>query len=303
MRPLVLPILTAFACFTPSLASAGPCEPGYFSVDGQDPCTACDAGTYSDSQGATSCNECNPYTVSAAGASECVACGFRAYQPEAGSGTCVWRGDRSCWTVRDLGQPAPFSRMTEVPASDQFSTKPVSLLRASMFCGATSIESRTPGAHPESTMCCYKSDAAKPDAPVSIEWSSILGGTLQVRVLKRALVCDQCQGDTETEQTQQCWKVRDLKNPRFQAYDGLRVADEYSFDFLRVKRPSHVCAPASFDGSPNFDTNGHYCCFHVGKAFVSGPSEIVTDPAGAQLALGIEKRGILCEPCEVSTLP
>lgn len=193
--------------------------------------------------------------------------------------------------------------MRDVAASDEISTEPVSLIRPSRICVTAAIESRFPGANPESKLCCYKAAGAKPDAPVLIEATSALGGTLQLRVVKRGLVCDQCQGTAETEQTLQCWKVKDLKNPKFSIIDGLRVFDEYDFDFIRVKKPALFCAPASIDGSPLVDTNGQQCCYKAGKAYRSNTSESVTDPLGGPLELRVVRRSMVCEPCAVSALP
>jgi hypothetical protein len=302
MNPLLLLAFAALA-LPAAPAHAALCEPGYFSFDGQDPCTPCSAGSYSDSPGATSCTDCGPHTVSAAGASACIECAYPYYQPEPGSSGCVRRNDYGCWTVRDLENPAAFTPMEDVAAGDEFSSEPVDLIRPSTICGSVSIESRFPGEHGDSTMCCYKADGVRPTEPVSVEATSQLGGTFQLGVVKRALVCDQCQGVAETEQTLQCWKVKDLKNPKFELIEGLRVGEEYWFGFILVKKPALLCAPASVDGSPLTDTKGHYCCYRAGKAYVSDFSENVLDPFGNPLTLGVSKRSVICEICDVSPLP
>jgi hypothetical protein len=303
MKPLILSTLAAALALAPVFAHADPCLPGFFSNDGQDPCTPCSAGTYSSSAGATGCTECDPHTYAAApGWSACEECGPDLYQPEAGSADCVWRNRLNCWTVRDFRNPAAFNPMLDVTASDEISTDPVNLTRPSAVCAPATIES-LPLGNPDPTMCCYKATRAKPATPVTIETTSVLGGTLQLRVASRALVCDQCQGSAETEQTVQCWKVRDLRNPKFSTIESLRVIDRYSYDFPIVKKPELFCSPASIGGSPLTDTHAQQCCYRVGKAFLSGISESVIDPLGAPLELGLSRRSMVCEPCVATALP
>jgi hypothetical protein len=302
MKPLILPVLATLIVLAPIVTLAAPCEPGSFSVDGEDPCTPCPAGTYSDAAGATACIECEPHTVSAEGATICFECPPGYYQPEAGSPSCLGRTATSCWRAKDLGNPARFSPLAELAAADEISTAPVSLTRATALCTpATFVFPPVTG--PGAPMCCYKATGAKPAAPTSFEVTSSLGGTLQLGVVARALVCDQCQGSADTEQTVQCWKVRDLNNPKFQILESVRLIDEYSYDFPIVKRPEMFCSPVSLDGAPVTDPNAQQCCYRVGKAFLSDISESVTDPAGAPLELGVVKRFMVCEPCVATPLP
>jgi hypothetical protein len=302
MKRLFLLVLATLVALAPMSALAAPCEPGSFSVDGQDPCAPCPAGTYSDAAGATACAECSPHTISPAGASTCFECGSGYYQPEAGSTSCVGRTALSCWKTKDLGNPARYSPLPEVAATDEISTAPVGLTRVTAICApATFVFPPVTG--PGAPMCCYKATRAKPTAPMSLEVTSGLGGTLQLGVVARSLVCDQCQGSTETEQTLQCWRVRDLNNPKFQILGSVRLIDEYSYDFPIVKKPEMFCSPVSLDGVPVTDPNAQQCCFRVGKAFLSDISESVTDPTGAPLELGVVKRFMVCEPCVATALP
>lgn len=59
----------------PSSVLAAPCSAGFFSEDGQTPCTPCPAGSYQSRAGQTSCLECEPGTFSAVSAAdECTDC-------------------------------------------------------------------------------------------------------------------------------------------------------------------------------------------------------------------------------------
>lgn len=301
MRLASLAALAAALLLAPTNAFAAPCAPGSFSDDGQDPCSPCDAGTYAASAGATSCRDCARHTISGPGASACVACGPDAYQPAAGSSTCLWRNRTSCWSVRDLENPAEFIPMEDVAASDEISDVPASLLRPELFCSPALIGS-LPYPNPDPAMCCYKANGVKAETPAALETTGLIGGTVQLGIVKRALVCDQCQGP-DTEQTVQCWKVRDLKNPKFDSLESLRIADEYSYDFPIVKKPALFCSPVALGGAPVLDPNAQTCCYQIGKAYRSGITESVTDPSGAPLELAITKRSLLCEPCEATLLP
>jgi len=75
------------ALISSQVALGQPCEPGSWSEDGNEPCTPCPAGTYSDAAGATSCDWCPPGTYSTGGSSSCWLCPPGTYST-AGSSSC-----------------------------------------------------------------------------------------------------------------------------------------------------------------------------------------------------------------------
>lgn len=100
-------LFSVVSVLIPSAIALGqPCEPGSYSGDGNEPCTACPAGTCSDVYGATSCAPCTPGSYSEEGAAsctlwspgtyadvECLAsctdCPVDTYQPDAGATQCL----------------------------------------------------------------------------------------------------------------------------------------------------------------------------------------------------------------------
>lgn len=73
----------------PFTTFAAPCTPGQFSATGNDPCTACDPGTFADLMSSTTCTPCPPGRFqAAAGASSCPSCLPGTFQDSSGAASC-----------------------------------------------------------------------------------------------------------------------------------------------------------------------------------------------------------------------
>jgi hypothetical protein len=264
-------------------------------------CQDCSAGTYSN-QGAAACTSCEPHTYQDLPASgSCLDCAFGTYQPEPGSTECTDRNDRRCWKAKDLKNPA-FVSQAALPASDALSSEPIDLLKAALFCSPAGLDG-APVANADPRQCCYKIKGAKLASPVAVEVSGAVGGTVQLEVSKRSLLCEQCMG-TGAEQPLQCWKVKDLKNPPFASEAGLAVVDGLASDTVDTKKPALYCEPVGISGAPIEDQAAQQCCYKVKGAKLASAAVVDTLGAiGGDLELEISKPSLVCEPCSSMLLP
>jgi len=100
-----------------------------------------------------------------------------------------------------------------------------------------------------------------------------------------------------------CWKVKDLKNPRFATIENLPLDDQFGLDNVDVKKPSLLCAPADKDGSGVNDPVTHQCCYKI-KGVKLDPAEAVeVDDQFGTLQFEIKKSDLLCQPCTKAHLP
>jgi hypothetical protein len=236
-----------------------------------------------------------------AASGSCLACAFGTYQPDPGATACVDRNDRRCWKAKDLKNPA-FVPQDAVPASDALSSQPIDLLKPALFCSPAGLDG-APVADADPRQCCYKINGAKLASPVSVEVNGVLGGTVQLAVSKRSLLCEQCMG-TGAEQPLQCWKVKDLKNPAFVAEAGVAAVDGLATDTVDTKKPALYCEPVSVNGAPIDDPAAQQCCYKVKGTKLASP--VVLDTLGAvggDLELEVSKPSLVCEPCASMIVP
>ena len=70
--------------------ASGLCQPGTFSVTGQDPCDPFPAGQFQPNEGGTACSPCAPGTFAAAtGSAVCSPCPTEEFQPSTGAVACI----------------------------------------------------------------------------------------------------------------------------------------------------------------------------------------------------------------------
>jgi hypothetical protein len=213
----------------------------------------------------------------------------------------VDRNDRRCWKAKDLKNPA-FVSQDDVAATDNLSSEPIDVLKAALFCSPAGLGG-APVADADPRQCCYKIKGAKLASPVSLNVNAVLGGTVQLEVSKRSLVCEQCMG-TGAEQPLQCWKVKDLKNPAFVADDDVAVVDGLATDTVDTTKPALYCEPVGLAGAPIEDPAAQQCCYKVKGSKLAAP--VVLDTMGAvggTLQLEVSKPSLVCEPCSSSLIP
>jgi len=100
-----------------------------------------------------------------------------------------------------------------------------------------------------------------------------------------------------------CWKVKDLKNPKFAAVDALPLDDQFGVDDVDVKKPRLLCAPADKDGSGINDPDTHQCCYKIKGAKLDPAQTLEVEDQFGTLQFEIKKSDLLCQPCTKTLLP
>ncbi|MFN2377543.1 MAG: hypothetical protein ABR538_13470 [Candidatus Binatia bacterium] len=260
-------------------------------------CTSCSPGTFSSSLGQTACTDCSPGSYQDASAAvECLDCEDGTFQPEAGATMCLDRNERRCWKVKDLKNPA-FVKQTGVVVTDEVASGNVDLTGVSLYCAPAGLDGDAV-ADPDPRQCCVKAKGDKLDPAVSYNVTGVVGGSLQLQLSKRALVCEQCAG-APIDNPLQCWKVKDLKTPAaFVGTADLAVTDEFATDTVDVKKPALFCSPASLDGSPISDPLAQQCCYKATGAKLATASTVnASGSVIGALELSVQKPSLICEPC------
>jgi hypothetical protein len=99
-----------------------------------------------------------------------------------------------------------------------------------------------------------------------------------------------------------CYKVTDLKNPRFARIYGLPLADQFGPDSVTAVRPKFLCAPANKDGSGINDPTTHQCCYLIHPAIGANKPVEVADQFGTY-RWQVKGAYLLCQPCMKKLLP
>lgn len=101
----------------------------------------------------------------------------------------------------------------------------------------------------------------------------------------------------------QCYKVKDLKNPKFVATTHA-VTDQFLAGPVVFKKPGLVCAPASIDGSVVADENTHLNCYKIkGPKGLVKPRATMTDQFGTVDVELKAKAAFACLPAGKTLLP
>lgn len=100
----------------------------------------------------------------------------------------------------------------------------------------------------------------------------------------------------------QCYKSKDLKNPKFAATTRT-VSDQFLSGPVDVKKPGLVCAPASIDGSGIADAATHLNCYKVKGPKGTGFQASMTDQFGTVQVAIKKKAAFLCVPATKTLLP
>jgi subtilisin-like proprotein convertase family protein len=128
-------------------------------------------------------------------------------------------------------------------------------------------------------------------------------------------VSDRANGDTgsldgwsleifvDTFDNYECYKAKDLKQPKFVPVEDVSLITLVQPDTADVKKPALVCLPANKDGSGVTELDIAQCCYQVkGGALKPARNVQVSDEFGT-LQLSLSKPGLLCQPCSVQSVP
>jgi hypothetical protein len=144
-------------------------------------------------------------------------------------------------------------------------------------------------------------------APLSTDVS---GGPLSQRILdflaSRLDLCACSGGESCGLDPFNCYRVRNLKNPRFERTD-VALTDEFAVNdgtFTAVK-PTYLCNPTSLDGVAVNNSDDHLTCYKIrGPALASSARpEIAVDDVFGSLELRVLKPRMLCVPSTKTVLP
>jgi len=101
----------------------------------------------------------------------------------------------------------------------------------------------------------------------------------------------------------QCYKAKDLKNPKFVATTHT-VTDQFLSGPVEFKKPGLVCAPASIDGSAVADPATHLNCYKVkGPKGVVKPQATMGDQFGTVDVELKTKAAYVCLPATKTLIP
>lgn len=96
-----------------------------------------------------------------------------------------------------------------------------------------------------------------------------------------------------------CWRVKDLRNPKFPRQAGVRLDDAFRADTVDVVKPFMVCNPADTDGAGAADPSALLCCYGTATKKRLNPKRTIaiTDPFGDFDWQAKGKPKLLCQPC------
>lgn len=100
-----------------------------------------------------------------------------------------------------------------------------------------------------------------------------------------------------------CYKVKDLKNPRFAPQLGVSMADQFASVTTTVTKPALLCAPASVNGSAVSNPAAHLCCYKTKAPKLPAAVQAQVTDAFGSLQVQVSKSGLVCQPCAKALLP
>lgn len=211
-----------------------------------------------------------------------------------------------CYGASDEKSPA------FVPATaaltDRFETKTTALRKPASFCspagknGGGVNDART-------SLTCYSIKDVKDQAKfegASVQVSNALG-TTQLRLTKATQMCvpSEIVGQSSLLQRDnfKCYKVSDLKNPKFTAVD-VTLDDRFGQTTTNVSKPSMLCTPVDLNSTGTLLPNSPLACYKISDLAVFTPAVVGTDnPHFGEVQLALKKPRTLCVPSTLTVLP
>ena len=103
-----------------------------------------------------------------------------------------------------------------------------------------------------------------------------------------------------------CWKVKDLKEPKFEKIKdpGVDLDDQFGAESdVDVVKPFMICNPASKNGSGINNAQDHLCCYKVkGQKLEPARDLEIVDQFGTYQWEAKGKPKFLCQPCDKTVL-
>ena len=100
-----------------------------------------------------------------------------------------------------------------------------------------------------------------------------------------------------------CYKVRDLRSPRFVPRRGVSLEDQFGTTVVDVTRPYLLCAPASRDGAPVGNEATHMCCYRTRAPLLPDAVKARTSDGFGTLTGQVRRSTLTCLPCTKEVLP
>jgi hypothetical protein len=219
-----------------------------------------------------------------------------------------------CYKVSDRKLP-PFVPTTK-PLTDQFESKSTLIRKPVNLCNP--VDKNNEGIYdPTAHLTCYKIKDASGQpkfAGVNVQVTNQFG-TLRLRARKAALFCDPSEknGVYSTLKLNhfKCYKVRDLKQPKFQPLN-VTLSDQFEGTTTLVKKPAFLCNPVQY-GNFFRDPRNHLTCYKIKDvaSFAGTNVQVVGSADGGPLfgpdplQLKVKKgtSGLLCVPSTKTVLP
>jgi len=101
----------------------------------------------------------------------------------------------------------------------------------------------------------------------------------------------------------QCYKAKDLKNPKFLGVEGVSLEDQFGSVTADVKKLASICAPVDKNGEGIDDPAQHQCCYKVKRAKLEPTVSVETTDQFGTLQAELKKASTLCLPCTKTVLP
>ncbi|MDZ4825800.1 MAG: hypothetical protein SGJ13_04955 [Actinomycetota bacterium] len=214
-----------------------------------------------------------------------------------------------CYKVKDLKTPK-FVQIPSVSLADQFETKNHKVVKPSALCNP--VDKNGEGINDAARhLVCYTAPQAPGQAKFVKQQVQTTNqfGTLQLEATAASELCVSSekngQGSEELNDFK-CYKVKDLKNPKFVQIPSVSLADQFDTKNHKIVKPATLCNPVDTNGQGIFDANNHMVCYTAPQAsqqarFVK-PS-VVTDNQFGHLGLQATSASTLCVPSTKTLLP
>lgn len=110
-------------------------------------------------------------------------------------------------------------------------------------------------------------------------------------------------GPGGSEESKVCYKLKDLKNPKY-TKSSIDTGDQFGSQNLDLKKIFMICAPAEVNGSTILDLSTHTCCHKAKGTNLNPPINVqVLGVVGGTTQAQLKKPYMFCEPCSKTIIP
>ncbi len=214
-----------------------------------------------------------------------------------------------CYKVKDSQTPK-FVQIPSVSLADQFETKNHKVVKPSALCNP--VDKNGEGINdPDRHLVCYTAPQAPQQAKFVKQQVQTVNqfGTLQLEATAASELCVPSAKNgagSEDLNHYKCYKVKDLKNPKFEQIPSVSLADQFETKNHKVTKVATLCNPVDKNGEGIFDAENHMVCYTApqapGQAKFVKPN-VVTDNQFGHLGLQATAASTLCVPSTKTLLP